>query len=112
MLIIAGLVLQELFHHAHPVHFLNSRSKGIGVNTNNFDGTGGKGQFSPDGADAPNLFVRLHGEDRAVRALLHHAKEVSHWVSAEVVSCSSAKVNKDCHVPYAQDHQVKPITIK
>ncbi|XP_033632946.1 uncharacterized protein LOC117294583 [Asterias rubens] len=85
------LIQQELFHHAHPVHFLNSRSKGIGVNTNNFDGTGGKGQFSPDGADAPNLFVRLHGEDRAVRALLHHAKEVSHWVSAEVVSCSSAK---------------------
>ncbi|XP_038045530.1 uncharacterized protein LOC119720079 [Patiria miniata] len=85
------LLQQELFHCIHPVHYLNSRSKGIGVNTNNYDTAGGKGQPTPDAGEAPSLFVMSLGEDGAVRALLDHSKDVSHWVSAEIVSCSSTK---------------------
>ncbi|XP_022080573.1 uncharacterized protein LOC110973789 isoform X2 [Acanthaster planci] len=84
------LLQQELFHLVHPVHYLNSRCKGIGVNTN-YDTAGGKGQPGTDGGETPSLFASPLGEDGAVKALLDYAKDVSRWVSAEVVSCSSVK---------------------
>ena len=39
-----------------------------------------------------NLFVGSLAEDDIIQMLLDHARDVSHWVSAEVVTCNSSKV--------------------
>ena len=95
--------MQELFQRVHPVHYLNSRCKGIGVSTNNnsasttqsnvalarngvFENGEGNGELSN------NLFVEALADDGIIKVLLDHARGVSHWVSAEIVTCSSSKV--------------------
>ena len=40
-----------------------------------------------------SLFVALLPEDGRVNLLLEHARDISHWVSVEIVTCTSSKVS-------------------
>ncbi len=94
--------LQDLFQSVHPVHYLNSRCKGIGVSTNNNSATTTQSTVIRHGMmengdvgtsdSSNNLFVGSLAEDDIIQMLLDHARDVSHWVSAEVVTCNSSKV--------------------
>lgn len=46
-------------------------------------------------AAAPNgnsLFVSEISDDPAIERMIDHSRDISHWVAAEIVSCSSSKV--------------------
>ena len=92
---------QSLFINVHPVHFLNSRSHGIGVKDTAKSPYSIKPHPSPapsgggdgvGGEEVKGLFVEACCEGQQIRDLLDIGQLVSHWVSAEVVSSSSAKV--------------------
>ncbi|XP_072042555.1 uncharacterized protein [Amphiura filiformis] len=93
------LMQQDLFQRVHPVHYLNSRCKGIGVSTNNNSTTTTpssitvvhNGMVGDVGDLCNSLFVDCLADDGIIRMLLDHARSISHWVSAEVVTCNSSK---------------------
>jgi hypothetical protein len=39
-----------------------------------------------------NLFVGSHHLDDVIQQLIEHAQNISYWVSAEILSCTSSKV--------------------
>ncbi|XP_071948601.1 uncharacterized protein [Antedon mediterranea] len=86
------LMQQELFRKVHPVHYLNSRYNGIGVGME-VDVSLSSPSISRAEVeqDYPNLFVNTLGDEGLVHIQLEHAREVSHWVAAEVVTSVSQK---------------------
>ncbi|XP_077992476.1 kinase non-catalytic C-lobe domain-containing protein 1-like isoform X1 [Glandiceps talaboti] len=97
------LMQQDFFSKVHAVHFMNSRAYGVGVeSTTNplFRRTAAVSQSKLDIdqtelPEVPNssgsLFVNhLHSADLIV-TLLDYARMVSHWVSCEILCCSSVK---------------------
>ncbi|XP_033122474.1 uncharacterized protein LOC117121388 isoform X2 [Anneissia japonica] len=88
------LMQQELFRKVHPVHYLNSRYHGIGVSMETDVSLASSALSRVDDReeqDYPSLFVNTLGDEGLVHILLQHAREVSHWVAAEVVTSSSPK---------------------
>ncbi|XP_071508607.1 uncharacterized protein [Diadema antillarum] len=99
------LIQQSLFIKVHPVHYLNSRCKGIGVKDTTKSPYSIKVQPSPPptgsktdglvsgegGVETKSLFAETVAEGKEIRDLIDLGEVVSHWVSAEVVSSSSAK---------------------
>ncbi|KAJ8025439.1 Kinase non-catalytic C-lobe domain-containing protein 1 [Holothuria leucospilota] len=83
------LIQQELFQKVHPVHYLDSRHKGVGVKST-LDATLSKPSQKYDNGDYPSLFIETTA-DGGISQLLHYARNVSHWAAAEIVSCSSSK---------------------
>lgn len=39
-----------------------------------------------------SLFVSEISDDPAIERMIDHSRDISHWVAAEIVSCSSSKV--------------------
>lgn len=39
-----------------------------------------------------SLFVSEISDDPAIQRMIDHSRDISHWVAAEIVSCSSSKV--------------------
>lgn len=100
---------QDLFADIHPVHFLNSRTHGIGVGRSQsptrerdsiFGFSTGNGRFSefsaPDQCPLPlgnNLYVSEPTSDGVLEQVLEHSQDVSLWVAVEICSASSIKVS-------------------
>lgn len=101
------LIQQDLFADIHPVHFLNSRTHGIGVGRSQsptrerdsiFGFSTGNGRFSefsaPDQCPLPlgnNLYVSEPTSDGVLEQVLEHSQDVSLWVAVEICSASSIK---------------------
>jgi len=101
------LIQQDLFADIHPVHFLNSRTHGIGVGRSQsptrerdsiFGFSTGSGRFSefsaPDQCPLPsgnNLYVSEPTSDGVLEQVLEHSQDVSLWVAVEICSASSIK---------------------
>ncbi|XP_015758547.1 PREDICTED: protein very KIND-like [Acropora digitifera] len=101
------LIQQDLFADIHPVHFLNSRTHGIGVGRSQsptrerdsiFGFSTGNGRFSefsaPDQCPLPlgnNLYVSEPTSDGVLEQVLEHSQDVSLWVAVEICSASSVK---------------------
>ncbi|XP_032889528.1 kinase non-catalytic C-lobe domain-containing protein 1 isoform X5 [Amblyraja radiata] len=82
------LLQQELFQDCHPVHFLNSRSFGI----NDTPSTVLKSVTSEvTSLESNSLFVPKYKQHQHLRQLIKYADNVSHWVSAEIVTCNTCK---------------------
>ncbi|GFO14629.1 protein very kind-like, partial [Plakobranchus ocellatus] len=87
------LMEQETFRKCHPVHFLNSQCQGVGV------------ALSIPGLRTPSMSRKLDSVQASKKGLfvgepliesyvvhmIAHSQEVSHWISAEVLSCGSNK---------------------
>ncbi|XP_054765439.2 uncharacterized protein LOC129272313 isoform X1 [Lytechinus pictus] len=92
------LIQQTLFIQVHPIHFLNSRCHSISVKDTAKSPYSLQLQPIPssktdgDGVETKSLFAEKVFEGKEIRDLLDLGQVVSHWVSAEVVSSSSAKV--------------------
>ncbi|KAM9379789.1 kinase non-catalytic C-lobe domain-containing protein 1 [Phaethornis superciliosus] len=83
------LLQQEVFHKCHPVHFLNSRALGVkdkcvavqkAVST------------EPVSVKVCNLFLSKCTQDQYLLQLLSNADSVSTWISAEIVTCHTSKL--------------------
>ncbi|XP_041477045.1 uncharacterized protein LOC121425125 [Lytechinus variegatus] len=91
------LIQQALFIQVHPIHFLNSRCHSISVKDTAKSPYSLQLQPTPssktdgDGVETKSLFAEKVFEGKEIRDLLDLGQVVSHWVSAEVVSSSSAK---------------------
>ncbi|XP_053407466.1 kinase non-catalytic C-lobe domain-containing protein 1-like isoform X3 [Mercenaria mercenaria] len=85
------LIEQAIFQRTHPVHYLDSKSRGVGVALTM------KGMKTPAMArrsgveDTVGLFVEPLHDDAAIQKMIDHAQEVSHWVAGEIVACSNPK---------------------
>ncbi|KAL5022627.1 hypothetical protein ScPMuIL_001782 [Solemya velum] len=90
------LIEQAIFQMTHPVHFLNSKARGVSVALT-MSGTRTPSLLrmnsynAVDDLEMGSLFIGCQMEDTAVQRLIDHAQEISHWVAAEIVSCSSSK---------------------
>ncbi|XP_030841143.1 uncharacterized protein LOC584262 isoform X1 [Strongylocentrotus purpuratus] len=88
---------QALFIEVHPIHFLNSRCYSISVKDTAKSPYSIQLQPSPssrnegEGSETKSLFTQKVFEGKEIRDLLDLGQVVSHWVSAEVVTSSSAK---------------------
>ncbi|XP_058155452.1 kinase non-catalytic C-lobe domain-containing protein 1 [Dasypus novemcinctus] len=85
------LLQQELFQKCHPVHFLNSRALGVMDKSAPVPNCRA---IAPDAvtAKACSLFLPNYTQDRYLLQLLRNADDVSTWVAAEIVTCSSPKL--------------------
>ncbi|XP_064601889.1 kinase non-catalytic C-lobe domain-containing protein 1-like isoform X2 [Liolophura sinensis] len=90
------LMQQALFQKCHPVQYLNSKAQGIGVAM--AAGGGAKPSASRSRAWSeeidPNDTGLFEGPFKAspvLQRLIKTGQEISHWVAAEIVSCSSIK---------------------
>ncbi|XP_077073629.1 kinase non-catalytic C-lobe domain-containing protein 1 [Siphateles boraxobius] len=78
------LLEQEIFQDCHPVHFLNSRARGVAENSTHISRC-----VSLEGN---SLFLReVSGPEEPLHTLITHTHCVSNWVSAELVICDSVK---------------------
>ncbi|XP_071827638.1 uncharacterized protein [Apostichopus japonicus] len=81
------LIQQSIFLQVHPVYYLNSRHKGIGVQTMT---EASNKSVNLENIDSTSLFSESI-TDGGISELLDYSRNLSHWVSAEVLSCSSPK---------------------
>lgn len=84
---------QSIFLQVHPVYYLNSRHKGIGVQTMT---EASNKSVNLENIDSTSLFSESI-TDGGISELLDYSRNLSHWVSAEVLSCSSPKVGSKSH---------------
>ncbi|KAL3864884.1 hypothetical protein ACJMK2_006531 [Sinanodonta woodiana] len=90
------LIQQGMFQLAHPVHYLDSKSRGIKVEMAHMGlRTPSLGRANRDsGQNIPesrSLFVSLRVDSPVIKQMIEHSQQISHWVAAEVVTCSNAK---------------------
>ncbi|CAH1783767.1 unnamed protein product [Owenia fusiformis] len=87
------LMEQELFQLSHPVHYLDSRAQGIGtINESlNKSAISHRASVAWDEARDDSLFIDGVKVDSVIQRLIEHSQNVTHWVAAEIVSCSSSK---------------------
>uniref|UniRef100_A0A8C1YT67 Kinase non-catalytic C-lobe domain containing 1 n=1 Tax=Cyprinus carpio TaxID=7962 RepID=A0A8C1YT67_CYPCA len=83
------LLLQEIFHDCHPVHFLNSRAHGVTDNSGNISRCASPASSPLEGSGL--LVSDVSGPRGPLQRLLTHADCVTNWVSAELVTCDSVK---------------------
>ncbi|KAM8860344.1 kinase non-catalytic C-lobe domain-containing protein 1 [Spinachia spinachia] len=83
------LLQQEMFQGCHPVHFLNSRIRGVGgqVSTPNKNVS----LHIPPAEGSSLLVCEAAPSDSRLQQLLTYADGVANWISAEIVSCESVK---------------------
>ncbi|XP_064630511.1 uncharacterized protein LOC135489206 isoform X2 [Lineus longissimus] len=90
------LIEQALFRETHPVMFLNSKAVGIGVAS--LSSTGMRKSSSAgrvkvwDGPIEKSLFVGNESLRNCIQKMIEHGHRLTHWVAAEILCCSSAKV--------------------
>lgn len=84
------LMAQEIFQRTHPVHYLDSKAQGVGVDMSipslRTPSMARKGR--PDGQ---SLFVGPRHFESRVADMITHSQEITHWVSAEILCCGSQK---------------------
>ncbi|XP_048584976.1 uncharacterized protein LOC5521079 isoform X2 [Nematostella vectensis] len=105
------LIQQELFTRSHSIHFLNSRTLGVGVgrssptkegsslmdNMLGFSAGKRRGSLLPNeptdlsSSGEHNLFAGSCNMDGSLEAMLEHAQDVSMWVAVEICSAASVK---------------------
>ncbi|KAJ8316887.1 hypothetical protein KUTeg_004791 [Tegillarca granosa] len=91
--------VQGLFQLTHPVHYLDSKSRGItvaltmtGTRAPSMIRLNSQTQLEENPTNtSSSLFETKMSHDTAVQRMIDHAQEVSHWVASEIVSCSSGK---------------------
>ncbi|XP_076460857.1 uncharacterized protein LOC143293637 isoform X2 [Babylonia areolata] len=84
------LMEQELFHRTHPVHYLDSKSQGVGVDLSIPSlHTPSMSRKAKPGAQS--LFVGATLFEPRISELISHSQEITHWVSAEILCCGSQK---------------------
>ncbi|XP_012936876.1 uncharacterized protein LOC101848743 [Aplysia californica] len=88
------LLEQELFRKSHPVHFLNSQFQGVGVSLTMPGMRTPSMSRKADSSSSPKrgLFVGEPAVESWVVHMICHSHELAHWVSAEILSCGSHKV--------------------
>ncbi|KAM8851731.1 kinase non-catalytic C-lobe domain-containing protein 1 [Synchiropus picturatus] len=80
------LLQQELFQKCHPVHFLNSRTQGVGNKAVNPTKNASHHLSPVEGGSAPPS-----ESDCFLPQLLSYADKVANWISGELVICDSVK---------------------
>ncbi|XP_041424590.1 kinase non-catalytic C-lobe domain-containing protein 1 isoform X2 [Xenopus laevis] len=83
------LLQEEMFKKCHPVHFLNSRALGVTDKSTNVPKN--VGVESPP-AEACSLFLPSFTQDKYLLQMLRFAENFSTWVSAEIVTCHTSKL--------------------
>ncbi|KAE8590411.1 hypothetical protein XENTR_v10018053 [Xenopus tropicalis] len=83
------LLQEEMFKKCHPVHFLNSRA--LGVTDKSSNAPKSVGVESPP-AEACTLFLPSCTQDKYLLQMLRFAENVSTWVSGEIVTCHTSKL--------------------
>lgn len=83
------LLQQEMFQGCHPVHFLNSRIKGVRdkVSTPNKNVS----HHIPPAGGSSLPVCEGTPSDSHLQQLLTYADSVTNWISAEIVICDSVK---------------------
>ncbi|XP_067858527.1 kinase non-catalytic C-lobe domain-containing protein 1 [Heptranchias perlo] len=82
------LLQQELFQDCHPVHFLNSRAFGVKDKPSTvLKSVSSESTF----LEGISLFVPEYRQNQYLLQLIRYADHVSHWISAEIVTCDTAK---------------------
>ncbi|XP_051508287.1 kinase non-catalytic C-lobe domain-containing protein 1 isoform X2 [Myxocyprinus asiaticus] len=83
------LLEQEIFQACHPVHFLNSRARGVTENSGNISKCV---SLDVPPIEGSSLFVSDDlGQDGPLQTLIRYSDSVSNFVSAELVICDSVK---------------------
>ncbi|XP_067909436.1 kinase non-catalytic C-lobe domain-containing protein 1 [Heterodontus francisci] len=77
------LLQQELFQECHPVHFLNSRAFGVKDKATTV--------LKSVSSEGCSLFVPEYKQHQYLLHLIRYADNVSHWVSAKIVTCDTPK---------------------
>ncbi|XP_076104710.1 kinase non-catalytic C-lobe domain-containing protein 1-like isoform X4 [Mytilus galloprovincialis] len=89
------LIEQGLFQQTHPVHYLNSKSQGVGVSLtlakSRAPSTFKLNSPVSENQTEYNLFVCDIRNESNMQQMIEFSNQVSHWVAAEIVSCSSVK---------------------
>ncbi|XP_052771824.1 kinase non-catalytic C-lobe domain-containing protein 1-like isoform X3 [Mya arenaria] len=86
------LIEQSIFQQTHPVHYLDSKSQGVGVALTM------KPTRTPAVArrscaeESFGLFVDPLRDTAPIQRLIDHAQDVTHWVATEIVACSNPKM--------------------
>ncbi|KAL8607927.1 hypothetical protein ACOMHN_005482 [Nucella lapillus] len=84
------LMEQDLFQRTHPVHYLDSKSQGIGVDLSIPSlRTPSMARKAKPGSQS--LFVGATLFEPRISELIAHSQEITHWVSAEILCCGSQK---------------------
>ncbi|MEE6485755.1 hypothetical protein FKM82_014390 [Ascaphus truei] len=83
------LIQEEMFQKSHPVHFLNSRALGVKDKSTNVSKT-----FCLETlpGEVCSLFLPNCTQEKYMLQLLRFADNVSTWVSAEIVTCHTSKL--------------------
>ncbi|XP_061194832.1 kinase non-catalytic C-lobe domain-containing protein 1-like [Saccostrea echinata] len=90
------LIEQGIFQMTHPVHYLNSKALGVSVALT-MSGTRTPSILRLNNVEEQSLpggntlFESEICEDPAIQRMIDHSRDISHWVAAEIVSCSSSK---------------------
>ncbi|XP_074641281.1 uncharacterized protein LOC141899028 [Tubulanus polymorphus] len=88
------LMEQALFQQTHPVLFLNSKAQGIGVSmTTSANKTSAMTRLNVwSGPQENSLFIdSIQQVDNKIIKMIEFSQSLTHWVSGEILSCSSAK---------------------
>ncbi|KAK3095807.1 hypothetical protein FSP39_019436 [Pinctada imbricata] len=84
------LIEQGMFQMTHPVHYLKSKSLGVSV-TLTMAGTRAPSLMRLNSSTDDNAEPSQGTLDAALQRMINHTQDVSHWVAAEILSCSSTK---------------------
>uniref|UniRef100_A0A8C5PM41 Kinase non-catalytic C-lobe domain containing 1 n=1 Tax=Leptobrachium leishanense TaxID=445787 RepID=A0A8C5PM41_9ANUR len=83
------LIQEEMFQKCHPVHFLNSRALGVKDKSTNVPKSTLAEKLP---SDIYSLFLLNCTQDKYLLQLLRFADNVSSWVSAEIVTSATSKL--------------------
>ncbi|XP_028982894.3 kinase non-catalytic C-lobe domain-containing protein 1-like [Betta splendens] len=84
------LLQQEMFQGCHPVHFLNSRVRGIGDKVSTLNNRNVSCHILPAGGSS-GLGCEGTPSDSSLQQLLTYAESVTNWISTEIIICDSIK---------------------
>ncbi|KAG8435297.1 hypothetical protein GDO86_013304 [Hymenochirus boettgeri] len=83
------LIQEEMFQKCHPIHFLNSRALGV-TDKSNIVPKNVCVESPP--VEICSLFVANCTQDKYLLQMIKFAENVSTWVSAEIVTCHTSKL--------------------
>ncbi|KAK7109186.1 uncharacterized protein [Littorina saxatilis] len=84
------LMEQELFQRTHPVHYLDSKAQGVGVDLS-IPSLRTPSMARKSHPVSQSLFVGPQYFESRVSDMITHSQEITHWVSAEILCCGSQK---------------------
>ncbi|KAK7479244.1 hypothetical protein BaRGS_00029492, partial [Batillaria attramentaria] len=85
------LMEQELFQRTHPVHYLDSKAQGVGVDMSIPSLRTPSMARKKESSGQSSLFIGPQQFESRVSDMISHHQEITHWVSAEILSAGSQK---------------------